>query len=362
MFLLHLFSSKSPVNRYVTICSTMFLLCSILSVTPLQATESEPKHGEFIGAMDTIYPDWFKLSFLELADDLDEATSADKRLMLLFHQDGCPYCNAFVERNLSQKDIEETLKTKFDVIEFNLWGDREVVSFDGNTYIEKDFAKRLNVQFTPTILFLTEEGKLSLRLNGYSDPDRFRLALQYVQEKMEAEKSFADFLASSSTEPSSKALVSREYFTGTTTELENRPGKATKPLLLLFEQGSCKNCEILHDQILASAESQKLLERFDVYQVDMWGRESFSTPDGLPMTGRQWSAELGINYAPTLVLYSPDGKEVIRSEAFFKSFHTQSILDYVASEAWRNEPSFQRYLSARAETLQEQGIDVNIWD
>ena len=96
--------------------------------------------------------------------------------MLLFHQDGCPYCNAFVEQNLAQKDIENTLRTKYDVIELNMWGDREVVSVDGETFTEKAIAKALKVQFTPTILFITEEAKLALRLNGYYDPDRFRLA------------------------------------------------------------------------------------------------------------------------------------------------------------------------------------------
>ena len=92
------------------------------------------------------------------------------------------------------------------------------------------------------------------------------------------------------------------------------------------------------------------------------GRDDFKTLDGKNTTGRQWSKELNVNYAPTLILYAADGSEVIRSESFLKTFHTQSIMDYVVSEAWREEPSFQRYLSARADELREQGIDVNIWD
>jgi len=133
----------------------------------------------------------FNHSFSFQANLILRTVSAEgKRLMLVFHQSGCPYCNAFVERNLAQKDIEETLKTKFDVIELNMWGDREVVSVGGETYSEKEFAKALNVQFTPTIVFLNEQGKLALRLNGYYGPDRFRLALEYVTNKMEEQQAF----------------------------------------------------------------------------------------------------------------------------------------------------------------------------
>ena len=52
---------------------------------------------------------------------------------------------------------------------------------------------------------------------------------------------------------------------------------------------------------------------------------------------------------------------MIRSEAWFRRFHTQSMMDYVLSGAHRDEPSFQRYISARAEAIRERGIDVDIW-
>jgi len=324
--------------------------------------EAEAEHGEFLGAMETVYPDWFKVSFMELEEDVAEAAEQGKRLMLLFHQDGCPYCNAFVEKNLAQKDIEQTLKTQFDVIEFNMWGDREVVSVAGEVFSEKEFAKALSVQFTPSVLFLTETGQLSLRLNGYYGPDRFRLALEYVTGKMESKLSFTDFVATKNPPSSSKAIVSRDYFTGPVSNLNARAKDSEKPLLLMFEQGSCQNCETLHDKILSAELSQELLEKFDIFQVDIWGRDTFTTPDGQETTGRDWSKELGVNYAPTMILYAADGTEVIRSEAFFKTFHVQSIMDYVQSDAWREQASFQRYISARADALRESGVDVNIWD
>ena len=88
------------------------------------SSASETSLGTFSGAKPTEYPPWFKESFLEFADDIDEVAEQGKRVLLLFHQDGCPYCNLLVERNLSQKDIVDFMQTNFSVIALNMWGDR----------------------------------------------------------------------------------------------------------------------------------------------------------------------------------------------------------------------------------------------
>ena len=61
------------------------------------------------------------------------------------------------------------------------------------------------------------------------------------------------------------------------------------------------------------------------------------------------------------MLFNAEGKEVIRSEAFFKVFHTQSIFDYVQSGGYKHQPNFQRYITKRSEHFREQGKDVDIW-
>ena len=56
------------------------------------------------------------------------------------------------------------------------------------------------------------------------------------------------------------------------------------------------------------------------------------------------------------------GKEVIRIEALLKAFHVQSVLDYVASGAYRTQPNLQRFIGARAERLLEHGVTVDLWE
>lgn len=308
---------------------------------------------------DIVYPDWFKDSFLELSDDIQEATELKKRVVLLFHQDGCPYCNAFVEQNLSQKDIVETLQTKFDVIELNIWGDREIAHIDGKTYTEKEFSALLKVQFTPTVIFLTETAELALRINGYQKPSQFRVALDYVATKSEKNWSFNDYLAATGDKKKVGLGKARPYFAKQLTQL---PGKSEEPYALLFEQKDCPNCEALHTNILEKPDAQEFLPQFDLYRVDMWSNDEFISPTGIKSTGRELAKSLGVNYAPTLILFSEDGHEIIRGESFLKTFHTLTMLDYMTSGTWREQPNFQRYVQARADRLLEEGHKVNIWE
>ena len=54
------------------------------------------------------------------------------------------------------------------------------------------------------------------------------------------------------------------------------------------------------------------------------------------------------------------GREVFRIDAYLRPFHLASSLDYVASGAYRDEPSFQRYAKERAERLRLRGATVDL--
>ena len=347
----------------------LFLISLVAQPVLSQQTETEvsgssAELGTFSGAKPTEYPDWFKESFLEFSDDIAEAADEGKRVMLVFHQDGCPYCNLLVERNLSQKDISEFVQEKFDVIAINMWGDREVVTVGGQSYTEKEFSAALKVQFTPTLLFFNEKGKAVLKLNGYLPPQEFMTAIRFVAEKHETKVSYRDFVrtAHASVSASSETLIEQPFFQAPPHSLDRRAGASTRPLAVFFEQPQCPNCETLHNQVLADVEVSKYLRDFDVVQLDMWSNEVLTDISGNETTARDWADSLGVSFAPTIVLFNQNGEEVIRSEAYFKKFHTESLFDYVSSAAYLDEPSFQRYISNRADHFIEQGIDVDIWN
>jgi thioredoxin-related protein len=140
-------------------------------------------------------PPWFRNSFLDIREDLAEATAEGRRLMLYFYQDGCPYCKKLLQDNFGQVAIAEKTRKSFDVIAINMWGDREVTGLNGEAMTEKVFAKSMRVMFTPTTVMLNEDGEVALRINGYFPPQRFDVALDYVSGKHEDALTFAEYAA-----------------------------------------------------------------------------------------------------------------------------------------------------------------------
>ncbi len=346
-----------------------FVQIMVLTIFPFQllatSTYAETKPaslaGKSLGAVETEYPNWFHDGFLDIKEDLALANSKGKRLLILFTQDGCPYCNALVERNLAQKDIEELVRSKFEVVEVNLVGDREVSNIDGKRYTEKSFAEALKVQFTPTMLFFNDKGETILRLNGYLPPEQFKIALNYLVEKSN-QLTFRDFLELNAPPAQAGKLNKESFFLLPPYSLQRQTAHKAKPMAVFFEQKDCPNCDVLHKQVLVDPETRKLIGKYDAVQLDMWDKSTtLTTPEGKATTARDWAKQLDIKYAPTIVLFNEEGKEIIRTEAFFKIFHTQSFFDYVQSGAYTQQPNFQRYISHRSEQLRAQGKDVDIW-
>jgi thioredoxin-related protein len=144
------------------------------------ASEAEPPVSD-----DGLYTQpWFKHdSFLELKDDLAEAHAGGKRLAILWEQRGCPYCREMHRVNFAKPAISDYIKANFDVIQLNMWGDREVVDTDGEALTEKQLARKWRVSFTPTTVFLGEDGKEVFRMPGYFKPFHFVGVYRYVAEK-----------------------------------------------------------------------------------------------------------------------------------------------------------------------------------
>ena len=274
------------------------------------ANISAKTKGQYIGGINTEYPDWFKTSFLELPDDIDEATEAGKRLVLIFYQDGCPYCNALVERNFAQKNIVEKAKKNFDFIAINIWGDRPIVHVDGQEYVEKTYAEAMKVQFTPTVVFFNEQGEVVYRINGYHAPQRFNLELDYVTKHKQTKVSYRDFMIANRPKTKiSKTLNDESFFSKTDYDYSNKASQKSRPFAVFFEQKDCPDCDYLHNKVLPDKKLQSVINQFDNTQLDIWSKTVVITPEGKKMTAREWAKKLDIKFAPTLVIFNKQGKE-----------------------------------------------------
>ena len=305
-------------------------------------------------------PAWFSDSLLELRDDVTEAAKQGKRVMLYFGQDGCPYCKQLMEVNFRQASIAAKAQKNLVALAINIWGDREVIWIDGEAITEKRLVAKLKVQFTPTLLFLDEQGGVALRMNGYYPPHEFDAALDYVAGRMEKKVAFADYLKSKPRAPARASLNPQGFFLPAPYDL--RRAAAGKPLAVLFETTHCAQCDELHAVAFKRQEVLRELARFDVVRFSLSENAQVMSPDGKSMPAAAWAKALGVGYVPAIVLFDAHGREAFRTEAYLRPFHLAGALDYVSSGAYTREPSFQRFLQTRSDAMRSRGERVDLWN
>ena len=103
---------------------------------------------------------WFiQDSFLDLKEELQTATKAGKRLVILVEQKGCPYCARMHEVYFQNPEICAFVRKHFAFLQLNLKGAREVTDFDGETLPENKWARKYSkfFNFTPNIIFFDDD-------------------------------------------------------------------------------------------------------------------------------------------------------------------------------------------------------------
>jgi thioredoxin-related protein len=149
---------------------------------------------------------WFLDSLLELADDLDDATKAGKRFAIMWELKGCPFCKDTHLINFAQPEIENFVRGRFDVLQLNIIGAREVTDFDGEKLSEKRLAEKYGVRSTPTFQFFPERAaglaarppraREVARAQGYLVPRQFLAMFRFVAERAYERGTLPDFLKS----------------------------------------------------------------------------------------------------------------------------------------------------------------------
>ena len=311
-------------------------------------------------------PAWFKESFLDLAEDLQEANENNKKLFLYFHQDGCPYCEKLLKDNFSRKDIVNKMQRSYDLLEINIWGDKTISLLSGEEVSEKEFARQMKVMFTPSSLILDKKGIEQFRMNGYYAPDKFTAVLNYALLDAAQKPSFNDYYLQQkqSLLNNIQSGLNTEAFIYKGNDLSSWSDSSKKPLLILFEQTNCPECNELHGDSFRRMPVYQQLKLFDIAQININSSKIIITPDGQSMTEKQFAEQLTIQYTPSMIFYdnyNTRNHEVFRSEAYLKGFHVQALLEYISSGAYISEPQFQRFIQKKADKMHEQGIIVELW-
>jgi thioredoxin-related protein len=292
-------------------------------------------------------PDWFKVSFLDIREDINEANRGRRGLIIYFGQSYCPYCKAHLKNNWGRKDIVAYTRANFDVIAINVRGNNTVTDLDGKDYSEKLFAARHKANFTPTVLFFDDSGKQALKLSGYRKPYQFRAALEFVADKHFQHENFRQYMARAEQAESfgQDTLNDSEIFSPPPFRLPAILKQ--KPLAVFFEERRCHSCDVLHAGPLNRPAIISEFKRINAVQLDMWAATPVTTPQGEKTTAKKWADELALDYAPTLIFYDESGKEIIRVDSVVGFLRLKNVLKYINSRAYRTQPSYQLWRSEK---------------
>lgn len=127
------------------------IACTALALSPEAAEAAE------VGDDGLHKQPWFSTTFKDVREDMADAADEGKRLLLIVEQRGCIYCQKMHEETFSDPEVAKTISENFMVVQYNMYGDEEVVDLDGETLTEKEAARKWRLLFTPTMVFLPEE-------------------------------------------------------------------------------------------------------------------------------------------------------------------------------------------------------------
>lgn len=299
------------------------------------------------------YPGWFKQSFLNLQEDLNEARKAGKRgIIVFFSQENCSHCQAFIDTTLTDPATQTRVRKNYDVIGLEIFNDLELTGIDGKVTTIKNFAEAARARLTPTLIFYGVEKAALLKIIGLYPPEKFNQVLDYIDGGHYQRVKLSQYLRGNPARAKSKAQgIIHDYtlFSRPPHVLDRTAPKDKRPLLVVFENSNCNPCERFHKRVLNDKEVRVLSSRFETIQLDASDNSTkLTTPDGRRLTPRQWADELQITYDIAVVFFDVQGKEVHRLDAETGRDRMTGSMQYVLDKAYQRHEQFLRWRKEKA--------------
>ena len=125
-------------------------------------------------------------SYAEVADVFLETHSIQsngKPYFLVFSANGCVYCDRLKNLIRDNADIKAFLKDNYAPYYINAsYSKKHAVEFMGESVTTADLAQKYSIKPTPTLIFLSHNGKELFSYPGFMPKEKFMRALEFFKD------------------------------------------------------------------------------------------------------------------------------------------------------------------------------------
>jgi thioredoxin-related protein len=301
------------------------------------------------GRADIVYPAWFKQSFLDLRDDLEDARKAGKRgIIVFFSFKHCSHCEAFVSTTMSDPATMNRIQEKYDVIALDIFNDTEVTDIHGNVTTIRNFAETSKARVTPTLIFYGIENEKLVKIVGFYPPEKFNRVLDYIDGGHYEKIKLSEYLLSSTTGRMAQLQpvnYQYDFFTAPPYDLQRSRGNAVRPLLVIFDEPGCVACLRFHKRVLSDDKVSRSITTHDAILLDRTDNTSkIVLADGRTVTPRQWVNELQLSYDISVVFFDTQGREVHRLDSETGRDRMLLSMQYVLDKGYERHEQYLRWI------------------
>ena len=132
----------------------------------------------FTGALSHVEND-NPVNWLSLGEAQEASADDGKPLFVFVEAEWCGICKRMLKNVFPNDAVSVPLMEKYHPVSIDLDSKKEIL-FNGETMTEREFARKMEVQGTPTTIFFSAEGEELGRQVGFIDTDELNLLLTYI--------------------------------------------------------------------------------------------------------------------------------------------------------------------------------------
>lgn len=141
----------------------------------------------------------------------------------------------------------------------------------------------------------------------------------------------------------------KDSFLNLTDDLAEAREAGKDGILLFFSTQGCSYCHLFIETSLADpAIVARLKERFDTLGLEIFDDAELTDFNGKATRVKHFALAQGVEFAPTLLFYDPQGRLVLRLTGYYDPARFTLALDYVSGRHYQAEP-FRTWLAGRTE-------------